>query len=55
MQDAKGRVLAQILPKQCATFLEGNFDEIDRKEEDPHLFIIWAILILLATGSRPIY
>jgi hypothetical protein len=36
-------------------FVEGNFDEIDRKEEDPHLFIIWAILILLATGSRLIY
>jgi len=51
--DSTGWGLASLRHHRGAIAVDGNFNLIDRKDQDPPQFIIWAILLLVAVFSSP--
>jgi hypothetical protein len=45
--------LASLRHNRGAIRVDGDFNLIDRKEEDPHQFMMWAILLLVAALCSP--
>jgi hypothetical protein len=50
--DSTGWGLASLRHHRGAIVVDGGFNLIDRKDLDPHQFMIWAILLLVAVFSR---